>query len=123
MANAGVSREAANAIEILLKLAHHVEMGNHIRGKIETWVTFAHLGTVVGILQGLDIDSGLRLIPGLKGYEVNVWSRSASIRYDPGVFPMDLWNDFCSIREDPSREGTVRQRLCALVRDRSGSAS
>ncbi len=33
----------------------------------------------------------MRLIPGLKGYKLSVWSRSATINYDPSVLPVDFW--------------------------------
>jgi hypothetical protein len=118
---ARVSREAEVAIETLLKLAQYVELRDHIPGRIVTRVSFSHIPQVVGLLQGLDVNRGLQLIPGLKDYEVSAWSRSAAITYDPTVLPMDLWNDFRTIRNDPSLEGAVRKRLYALFENHSGS--
>jgi hypothetical protein len=115
MTCANVSAIAEEAIGVLLKLAHLVEVTGHASGKIETRVSFADLPTVLALLRGVDVDRGLRLIPGLKGYEVSVWSRSATIAYDPTVLPVDFWNHFGTIRKDPSVEGVVRERLHALL--------
>lgn len=120
MSHAPVSKEAEQAIEILLKLAHYVELQDHTPGRIETGVSFSDLPKILGILQGLDVNRGLQLLPGIKDYEVSVWSLSAIITYDPNVLPMDLWDDFCSIKKDPSLEGTMRKRLYALLENHSG---
>jgi hypothetical protein len=115
MSAAHTSDEAKQAIEILLKLAHLVDMSDRVKGRIEAKVSFSALGKVMSILQGKDVDKGLKLIPGLKGYELSAWSRSATIQYDPNVIPEDLWDQFCAIRKDPSVEGAVRERLYALI--------
>jgi hypothetical protein len=113
-----VSKEPGNtlrAIDILLKLAHLVEVTGHEDGKIEAKAALTSLGKVMAILQGSDVEQSLRLIPGLIGYEVSAWSRSAIIKYDPRVIPMDLWDQFRAIRKDPAVEGIVRQRLQNLL--------
>ena len=120
MSHAPVSKEAEQALEVLLKLAHYVELRDHIPGRIETGVSFSDLPKLLGILLGLDVNRGVQLIPGIKDYEVSAWSRSATITYDPNVLPMDLWDDFCAIRKDQSLEGTVRKRLYALLENHSG---
>ena len=115
MSSVNTPEESKQAIEILLKLAHLVEMTDHVSGKIEAKVPFSSLGKVMAVLQGSDVERGLRLIPGLKGYEVSTWSLSATITYDPAVIPTDLWDHFCAIRKNPSEEGAVRERLYALL--------
>lgn len=119
MPYARVSKEAEQAIEALLKLARFVELQDHIRGRIVTRVSFSDIPRVLALLQDVDVNRGLQLIPGLKDYEVSAWSRSATIRYDPTVLPMDLWNDFCTIRNDPSLERTVRKHLYALFENQA----
>jgi hypothetical protein len=111
---ADVSTEVEKAIGVLLKLARLVEVTGHSQGRIETRVSFSNLPKVLELLHEVDVDRGLRLIPGLKGYDVSVWSRSATINYDPGVLPADFWHHFGTIRKDPSVEAVVRKRLHAL---------
>jgi hypothetical protein len=120
MPDTQVPTETKPAIEALLKLAHYVELRDHVSGRIEMRVSFANVPKVLAILQDLDIDRGLKLIPGLKDYEVSAWSRSAVIRYDPRVFPMDLWNDFCTIGNDPAKEEALRERLLSLFGNHGG---
>lgn len=120
MSHAPVSKEAEQAIEVLLNVAHLVELRDHIPGRIETGVSFSDLPKLLGILLGLDVDRGVQLIPGIKAYEVSAWSLSATITYDPNVLPMDLWDDFCSIKKDPSLEDSLRKRLYALLENHSG---
>lgn len=114
MADAHESRKAVHAIETLLKLAHYVELRDHVRGRIETRVSFSDIPKVLALLQELDADGGLQLIPGLMDYEVSAWSRSATINYDPSILPGDLWDDFCAVSKNPSLEETVRERLYAV---------
>ena len=109
--DARVPREAEHAIELLLKLAHHVELRDHSSGRMEIGISFSSIPKVLALLQGIDVGKGVQAMPGLENYEVSAWSRSAVINYSPSVLPMDLWNDFCAIRHDPSREEAVRQRL------------
>jgi hypothetical protein len=115
-----VPREAEQAIETLLKLAHYVELIDHTRGRIATRVSLSNIPKVLGLLQGLDVNRGLESMSGLMDYEVSVWSRSATIKYDSNVLPMDLLNDFCAIRNDPSLEESVRRRLYSLFESLSG---
>ncbi len=119
MSHARVSEKAEQAIEILLQLAHCVELRDHARGRIQTKVSLSNVPKAMGLLQRLDAGGGLQLIPGLKEYEVSAWSQSATIMYDPGVLPFELWTDFCAIRKNPSTEESVRRRLYALFEDHS----
>ncbi len=124
MTCANVLNEVEEAIGILLKLAHLVEVTDHARGRIETRVSFADLPHVLTLLQGIDVDRGMRLIPGLKGYKLSVWSRSATINYDPSVLPVDFWYRFGTIRKDPSVEAVVQNVSRAVTEqsEQSGSA-
>lgn len=115
MSAVNAPEEAKQAVETLLKLAHLVEMTDHVKGKVEAKVPFSALGKVMSILQGSDVERSLKLIPGLKGYDVSTWSLSATIKYDPNVIPTDLWDHFCAIKKNPSEEGAVRERLYALL--------
>lgn len=119
MSQAPASEKAKEAVEILLQLAHCVELRDHTRGRIRTRVSLSNVPKAMSLLQRLDVSGGLQLIPGLKEYEVSAWSQSATILYDPGALPFDLWTDFCAIRKDPSLEESVRKRLYALFEDRS----
>lgn len=111
------SENAKHAIEILLKLAHLVDVTDHVDGRIVARTSLTSLGKVMAILQGHDVERSLRLIPGLPGYEVSAWSRSATINYDATVIPKDFWDHFRAIGNDPSAEGVVRERLHLLLAD------
>jgi hypothetical protein len=66
------------------------------------------------LLGRIDLENGAKAISGLKAYEVSPWFRTATIRYDPNVLSFDLWNDFCSIKHDPSVEKSIRDRLLSV---------
>jgi hypothetical protein len=109
------SKDVEEALGMLLKLARLVEVTGHDRGRIVTRVSFTDLPHVLDLLRGVDVERGMRRIPGLKGYDVSVWSRSATISYDPDVLTDDFWNLFRTIRKDPSVEEAVRARVYALL--------
>jgi hypothetical protein len=114
MNSQNLTREAEQTIDFLLKLAHYVEPLEHVCGRIKMRVPLTHITTVMALLGGVDLENGAKAIPGLKAYEVSPWFRTATIRYDPNVLSFDLWNDFCSIRRDPSVEGSIRDRLLSV---------
>jgi hypothetical protein len=114
-----MKREAEQTIDFLVRLAHCVEPLEHVSGQIKMRVPLAHITSVMALLSGVDVESGVRSIPGLKGYEVSPWFRTATIRYDPNVLSFDLWNDFCAIRQDPSVEKSIRGRLLSVFETHS----
>jgi hypothetical protein len=109
-----MAMEAKQTVDFLLSLAHHVEPLEHVIGRIEMRVPLTHLPSLMTLLSGIDVENGVKSIPGLKGYDVNTWHRSATIRYDPNVLPFDLWNDFCTIKQNPSAETSFRERLLSV---------
>ncbi|AFM24896.1 hypothetical protein [Desulfomonile tiedjei] len=119
MESVNIPEEAQDVIERLLKLAHLIEMSDHTAGKIVTTTSFSNLPKVMSILQDVDIDKGLRLIPGLKGYRISVWSRTATISYDPAILLPRFWEQFFQIRRNPSMEKNVRENFRALFVNRS----
>lgn len=114
-----VSMEAEQTIDFLLQLARYVEPLEHENGRIRVRVSLTHLTSVMALLGGVDVTSGVRTIPGLEGYEVNPWLRSAIIRYDPKVLSFELWDDFCAIRRNPSAEQSMRDRLLSIFQRHS----
>jgi len=120
MCSAALSKEAADVIELLVKIAHYVEPVHHGGGRIKMRVPFSDLPKLVTLVAGIDVDESARSIPGLRSYEVSPWTMSATIRYDPGVLPVDLWNDFCAIKTDPGAETSFRERFLALLENHSG---
>ncbi|MGO9569293.1 MAG: hypothetical protein ACLP5H_17290 [Desulfomonilaceae bacterium] len=79
MNSPNMSTEAEQMIDFLLKLAHYVEPLEHVSGRIRMRVPVTHLTSVMALLGGMDVDNGVKSIPGLEGYEVNPWRRSATI--------------------------------------------
>lgn len=118
-----MTREAEQTIDVLLKLAHYVEPLEHVSGRIKMRVPLTNLSNVMTLIGGIDLERGVKSIPGLKGYNVNFWLRSATIRYDPNVLAFDLWNDFCTIRENPSAESLIRDRLFSVFQTHSAQGS
>ncbi len=119
MESVNVPKDAQDVIERLLKLAHLIEISDHGAGKIVTATSFSNLPKVMSILQDIDIDKGLKLIPGLKGYTVSVWSRTATISYDPAILLPRFWEQFFQIRKNPSMEEKVRENFRALFENES----
>lgn len=118
-----MTREAEQTIDVLLKLAHYVEPVEHLSGRIKMRVPLTNLSNVMTLIGGIDLERGVKSIPGLKGYNVNFWLRSATISYDPNVLSFDLWNDFCTIKENPSAEGFIRDKLLSLFQTHSAQGS
>ncbi len=118
-----MTREAEQTIDVLLKLAHYVEPLEHVSGRIKMRVPLTNLSNVMTLIGGIDLERGVKAIPGLKGYNVNFWLRSATISYDPNVLSFDLWNDFCTIRENPSAERLIRDRLFSVFQTHSAQGS
>ncbi len=105
------TKEAEETIDSLVKLARYLEPLEHVSGRIKMSVPLTHLTSVMALLGGIDVERGVKSIPGLKEYNVNLWSRSATINYDPNVLSFDLWNDFCTIKQEPSSERLLRDKL------------
>ena len=114
MPSVEVSTEVGDAVEVLIKLAYFVEPAGHANGKVKARVSLADLPKVLSLVQGVDVDRGLRLIPGLKSYELSVWFRCATIEYDPEVLPAEFWHHFFALRQNPSEEWRVRDHLSGV---------
>ena len=119
MPSVGLSNEAIRTIDLLVKVAHCVEPVDHVGGRIKMRVSLSNLPKLLALINDTDLDEGARSIPGLKGYEVSAWSMSATIRYDPSVLPLDLWDEFCAIRKNSSAETSFRERFFALLEEHS----
>jgi Zn-dependent M28 family amino/carboxypeptidase len=119
MQSVKIPKEAQDVIERLLRMAHLIEMSDHAVGKIVAKTSFSNLPKVMSILQDVDIDKGLSLIPGLKGYSVSVWSRTATINYDPTILLPRFWEQFFQIKGNPSIEESVRENFQALFENLS----
>jgi hypothetical protein len=123
MSSPKMTREAEQTIDVLLKLAHYVEPVEHVSGRIKMRVPLTNLTTIMALLGQIDLETGVKSIPGLKEYDVNLWLRSATIKYDPKVLSFDLWNDFCTIRENPSAERLMRDKLLSVFQAHSAQGS
>jgi hypothetical protein len=117
MDSPNITAEAEHKIDCLVRLAHCVEPLEHVSGRIKLRVPLSDLASAMPLLG--ELERGVGSIPGIKNHEVSVLFRSATIRYDPGVLPLDLWEDFCSIRRNPSAEKSVRDRLRSVFEARS----
>ena len=119
MPSVEVSTEVGDAVEVLIKLAYFVEPAGHANGKIKARVSLADLPKVLSLVRGVDVDRGLRLIPGLKSYELSVWFRSATIEYDPEVLPSEFWHHFFALRQETlQRNGGSRTPVRCLRQSR-----
>jgi len=116
-------KDAMEVVELLVKVARCVEPMDHVAGRITVGVSLFNLPKLLTLVGDMDIDDGARSLPGLKGYEVNAWSLSATILYDPHVLPVELWDDFCSIRNDPIAESSFRKRVLSLWENNSNQGS
>ena len=114
-----IPNDLRGTIDLLVKVAQCVEPLDHVAGRITLGVSLFTLPTLLTLIGGVDVDQGARSLPGLKGYEVSVWSMSATISYDPRMLPVDLWNDFCSIRDNPDAERSFRERVTSLIENNS----
>lgn len=112
-------REAEHTIDVLLKLARYVEPLEHVSGRIRMRVPLSNLTSVMTLLDGIDLEREVKSIPGLKEYNINLWLRSATISYDPNVLSFELWNDFCAIKENPSAERLIRDKLVSAFQSHS----
>ena len=73
-------------MEVLIKLAYFVEPAGHANGKIKGRVFAGRFTEGIVARAGVGVDRGLRLIPGLKSYDLA--SRSiATVEYDPEICP------------------------------------
>ena len=112
-----LSNIARETVEILVKAAHCVEPLDHVKGRIRMGVSLFNLTKLLALVGDLDEHAGL--IPGLKGYEINAWSLSATILYDPKALPFELWDDFCSMCKNPDAELSFRRRVLSLFENNS----
>jgi hypothetical protein len=120
MAN-GQSLENANrAIDVLVKVARFVKPVQHVTGKIEMTVSRFNISKLASITNGMDIKTEVSRIPGLKRYNMNPWSMSATIYYDPEILSPDIWNDFTSIEKTPGAEHDFRQKLLFVLEKHNG---
>lgn len=109
-----LSKNAGETLEVLVKVAHCVEPLDHGIGRIRMGVSLFKLPKLLALVGDINADEGASLIPGLKSYEVNAWSLSATILYDPNVLPFELWDDFCSISKNPDAESSFSDRVMKL---------
>ena len=105
------SPDAEQAIELLRKAAHLVERRNHTTGRITLGVRLVDLPRLLTLVDGMNIEKETGRVPGMKGFRVHPWSLSATIEYEPSILPYDLWEDFCRVKEDPSEEDPLVNRL------------
>ena len=117
-----ISKHARETLEILVKAAHCVQPLDHVMGRISMGVSLYNLPKLLALVGAIDLDHGTRLVPGLKSYEINAWSLSATILYDPNVLPFELWDDFCSMSKNPDAESSFRDRVMKLFENNSDSA-
>ena len=64
----------------------------------------------------IELDKGRRIIPGLKNYEINAWSLSATICKTLRCCLRELWDDFCSMSKNPDAGSSFRSRAMKLFR-------
>ncbi|HMK37509.1 MAG TPA: hypothetical protein VK463_20725 [Desulfomonilaceae bacterium] len=119
MSSFNIANQAEQTIDVLVKLAHCVEPVEHVSGRIEMRVPLMKLASVMALLDGIDLERGVESIPGLKEYSIDLWMRSATIDYDPNVLSFELWNDLCAIKENPSAERIIRDKLLSVLRAHS----
>lgn len=103
--------QAAEGVGLLLAIAPFVQKSAHEPGKIKLSMSLLDLPKLMNLLKGVDLDAKLSQIPGLKKYEVSSWTRTATVTYDPAILPVDLWEDFCRIRDNPEVAPEVEKRL------------
>jgi hypothetical protein len=109
-----LSKIARETVGLLVKVAHCVEPLDHVKGRIRMGVSLFKLPKLLALVGDINLDEDARLLPGLKGYEINAWSLSATILYDPKALPFELWDDFCSIGKNPDAESSFRRRVLSL---------
>jgi hypothetical protein len=118
-----ISKHARETLELLVKVAHCEQALDHVRGRIRMGVSLYNLPKLLALVRDIDLDQGTRLIPGLKSYEINAWSLTATILYDPKVLPFELWNDFGSIGKNPDAESSFRDGVMKLFENNSDRPS
>ncbi len=109
-----IPKHARETLELLVKVAHCVKPLDHVSGRIRVGVSLYNLPKLLTLVGDINADESAHFIPGLKSYEINAWSLSATILYDPKVLPSELWDDFCSICTHPDAEASFRERVLSL---------
>jgi hypothetical protein len=114
------SQRSQQAIAVLMKLAQYVELLGHVPGRITMSIPLMHLPKLISFLQGVDLDKEVGSLPGYKNHTISLFSRSATIYYDPSVIPYDLWEDYCAIKTRPQFAKAVSDRLWMIFNDGRG---
>lgn len=64
-------------------------------------------------------EAEIKRIPGYKSHRIKtrLTGLDVEIQYDPSVFPFELWQELGSLKEKPSLEPQIRERLLSLFGD------
>ena len=105
----GVSTD--EVIHLLLDLAPHIQITEHIPGKVAMRFGFGSLA----VLQNADLGDIDRMIPGIRRTKTNLWRRSVVIEYDENQIPPELWEKLAAGSTDPAKREILKKSLSKLL--------
>ncbi len=80
--------------EELRALLAGVRIAHHIRGRIRLRLEAALPQTGLSSGQAKHLNTLLDRIPGVHSVRANLFARSCTVEYDPGMIPEEAWRDF-----------------------------
>ncbi|HID29181.1 MAG TPA: hypothetical protein EYP19_04165 [Desulfobacterales bacterium] len=98
---------AEDVVNMLLELASHAEISDHVPGTIKLRLLWSGLP----VLNGIDFDALMNFVPGVLETRVRLLSRRVVIEYDEDRLPYDLWESMGQLKEKPQLAGSLRARL------------
>jgi hypothetical protein len=102
-------------IRKIITVAKYAKISEHTPGKIVMKFSFSNLPKVTAYLGDSEFSHFVYTMPGIKRFNVNSWTRSLEITYDPEILPFSLWEDLGNIGTDPAREELVMNRIKSVL--------
>ena len=99
-------------INMVIRLAPHVEICHHIPGRIRLKISLSALS----LFDAPSISRSLHAIPGVVRQRINLRARSVVIEYDRKLLPYDLWELLGQIRCRPELTPVASELMQILWR-------
>lgn len=100
----------SEVVESLLRIAPHTVVVHHIPGRIRLRV----LPSGLNVVRGVDVDSVIGSLPGIKGVRINATVGSVVVEYDSGKLPYSFWENMRQLRHKPQLAERLRESLQGL---------
>ena len=104
-------------VNFLVGISHLCKVKENKPGEITLRVGLTDLPRLSLKFSVPDPGAEIKRIPGYMSHRIRtrLTGVDVEIRYDPSVFPFELWKDLASLRDNPSLEPKVKQALHALM--------